>query len=176
MPTADLRALDIEVRPVRDSDDIDALTDLIHRAYAAHLEHGLRYWGTHQSSADTLERLRSGQALLLLVAGRIAGTATVRPPQPASPVALYRDPQVRSLSQFCVDPAHHGRGLGRRLHEEALAVARRSGASTMALDTAAPATGLIRLYESWGYRVVGSADWRPDTNYESVVMARPLPL
>jgi hypothetical protein len=44
----------------------------------------------------------------------------------------------------------------------------------MALDTSLPAHALIGLYERWGYRVVGRCDWRPDTNYESVVMAKDL--
>jgi hypothetical protein len=85
-------------------DDLDALTDLIHRAYAPHLAIGLRYWATHQPWADTEKRLLSGVGLIMLADGEYVGTATVRPPQPNSPVALYRDPAVRSLSQFCVAP------------------------------------------------------------------------
>jgi hypothetical protein len=42
----------------------------------------------------------------------------------------------------------------------------------MALDTAEPAAGLIELYRHWGYEVVGTHDWRPHTNYVSVVMKR----
>ena len=30
------------------------------------------------------------------------------------------------------------------------------------------------MYESWGYQVVGECDWRPLTNYTSVLMARSL--
>jgi hypothetical protein len=44
----------------------------------------------------------------------------------------------------------------------------------MALDTAAPAEALIALYSSWGYSLVGTCDWRPFTNYPSVVMAKEL--
>lgn len=44
----------------------------------------------------------------------------------------------------------------------------------MGLDTAQPASTLIAMYESWGYRVVGECDWRPLTNYTSVVMSRQL--
>lgn len=44
----------------------------------------------------------------------------------------------------------------------------------MALDTAQPATALIAMYESWSYRVVGECDWRPLTNYTSVLMERDL--
>ena len=42
----------------------------------------------------------------------------------------------------------------------------------MALDTAAPAEGLIKMYRRWGYEIVGTRDWRPFTNYESLVLAR----
>lgn len=164
----------IEIRPYRPEDDLDALTNLIHRAYAPHLDIGLRYWATHQPSTDTEKRLLSGTGLIMLADGKYAGTATVRPPQPSSPVLLYRDPAVRSLSQFCVAPEHKGKGLGMLLHQRATEVARLSGASIMALDTALPALALIGLYERWGYRIVGRCDWRPDTNYESVVMAKDL--
>ncbi len=167
-------AMHIEIRPYRSDDDIDELTGVIHRAYAAHLSTGLRYWATHQPASDTEKRLRAGQGLVLLVDGVYAGTATVRPPMPHSRVPIYREYNVRALSQFCVAPEHRGKGLGLQLHHHALQVARQSGAAVMALDTAKPATGLIRLYEAWGYKVVGECDWRPDTNYESVVMARSL--
>lgn len=81
---------------------------------------------------------------------------------------------ARSIGQLAVLPAWKGRGLGRALHDAAIEVARRNGARTVALDTAATAKTLISLYERWGYRVVGSADWRPHTNYDSVLMLRDL--
>lgn len=163
-----------DIRPYRPGDDLAAITDLIHRAYAVHLQHGLRYWGTHQPVSDTEKRLRAGVGLVMLWQGEYIGTVTVRPPQPESSVALYRDPTVYSLSQFCVAPRFKGQGLGRRLHDHALAVAREGGARTIALDTAQPASALIRLYQGWGYEVVGECDWRPQTNYVSALMARPV--
>ena len=42
----------------------------------------------------------------------------------------------------------------------------------MGLDMAAPAANLIAMYERWGYHVVDQADWRPHTNYASVVMRK----
>ena len=42
------------------------------------------------------------------------------------------------------------------------------------LDTAAPATDLIDMYVRWGYTVIGECDWRPKTNYLSVVVSRPI--
>ncbi len=44
----------------------------------------------------------------------------------------------------------------------------------MALDTAAQAGGLISMYRRWGYEIVGEHDWRPHTNYLSVLMTRSL--
>lgn len=84
----------------------------------------------------------------------------------------YRDPRTWTLSQLAVAPELKGRGLGRALHDAAVQFALQNGAETMMLDTAEPAKGLIGLYESWGYRIVGRADWRPETNYESVLMSR----
>ena len=63
-------------------------------------------------------------------------------------------------------------GYGRRLHEEALSFAADAGAEFVALDTAEPAQGLIAMYTGWGYAVVGTCDWRPRTNYRSVLMKR----
>lgn len=162
------------VRLVTPQDDMQALTDLVHRAYAHHAAAGLRYWGTHQSVEDTARRFREGLGLVMLAEGAYLGTVTVRPPAPDSPVELYRRADVYTLSQFCIAPEHQGQGLGKLLHDRALTLARDHGARVIALDTAQPASGLIALYERWGYRVVGEGDWRPWTNYVSVVLARPL--
>jgi ribosomal protein S18 acetylase RimI-like enzyme len=85
-------------------------------------------------------------------------------------VALYRDPHTWSISQFAVSPAFKGRGIGKLLHEAAIVHAQRNGGRIMALDTAAPAEGLIAMYRAWGYELAGEHDWRPHTNYMSVLM------
>jgi len=162
------------IRPVTADDDLARLTTLIHCAYAPHALRGLRYWGTHQSVEDTAKRFASGTGLVMLDGEDYVGTVTLRPPQPESSVPLYRDPSVWSLCQFCITPDTKGQGYGKQLHAYALDYARRAGARVMALDTAQPATALIAMYESWGYRVVGECDWRPLTNYTSVLMARDL--
>ena len=167
---------DLLVRPVDASDDLVELTDLIHAAYAPHAEKGLRFWGTHQSVADTAKRLKSGTGFVALAGGQMAGTITVRAPQPASPVDLLRMPDVWSLCQFAVHPRLKGFGVGRALHEQALLHAAGGGGHRMALDTATPATALIRMYASWDYVECGHCDWRPHTNYLSTVMVRPLRL
>jgi GNAT superfamily N-acetyltransferase len=76
------------------------------------------------------------------------------------------------LCQFAVAPELKGQGLGKALHRAAAALAVEHGAKILALDTAAPAKSLIAMYEAWGYSIVAEHDWRPHTNYPSVVMSR----
>lgn len=160
------------IRELAPDDNMELLTQLVHAAYAPQAARGLRYWGTHQTVADTASRFASGHGLVAEFNGEYAGTITVRPSQPESPVALYREPGTWSISQFAVAPSFKGRGLGKALHEAAVSHALRKGGMTMALDTAAPAAGLIAMYRTWGYQLVGQHDWRPHTNYVSVVMSR----
>jgi GNAT superfamily N-acetyltransferase len=162
------------IRPVQPGDDLSRLTDLIHAAYAPQAARGLRFWGTHQSVEDTAKRLAWGHGLLAELDGQYVGTITVRPPQPDSPVLMYRNGQTWTISQFAVAPSFKGRGVGKALHEAAVRHAMHHGASVMALDTAAPAQGLIAMYTAWGYQPVGEHSWHPLTNYVSVVMCRSL--
>lgn len=163
------------VRPLSDSDDLVALKhDVIRAGYASQAARGLRYWATHQSPDDTAARFAAGHGLVAEANGHIVGTITTRPPQPASDVARYRDPKVWTLCQFAVAPAFKGLGIGRALHAAALALAGELGAATMMIDTAAPATDLIDMYRRWGYVELGTHDWRPKTNYLSVLMRRDL--
>lgn len=161
-------------RPVQPDDDLHALTVLIRSAYAPHAANGLRYWATHQSVDDTAKRLAAGHGFVGLFDGDVVATITLKEPEPDSKVPLLREPHTWSFGQFAVAPAHKGRGFGRRIHDVALAFAARHGCTRMALHTAEPATALIAMYRSWGYAMAGTCDWRPHTNYLSVLMCRTL--
>lgn len=52
--------------------------------------------------------------------------------------------------------------------------AAQEGYLELALDTAESATHLIDLYERLGFRIVDTHDWRPGTNYSSVIMSKSL--
>jgi GNAT superfamily N-acetyltransferase len=163
---------EISIRPLVSSDSIDELTELVRAAYQPHLANGLRFVGTYQTSDITAKRCASGYGLVAIGGERLVGTVLVRPPQPTSKALLYRDPSTWSLSQLAVHPDFKGRGVARALHDAAVELALSHGAQVIALDTAEPAKELIELYQRWGYQIVGSVDWRPHTNYESVLMAR----
>lgn len=162
------------IRVLTNLDDLKRLTRLIHAAYAPHAAGGLRFWGTHQTDQDTAQRFALGQGFVAVLRGEYVGTITVRPPQPTSPVSLYRQAHIWSISQFAVAPECKGTGLGKALHQVAIAHAMRHGATAIALDTAEGAQGLIDMYRAWGYEFAGQHDWRPQTNYLSVLMKRPV--
>lgn len=169
----------LQLRLLRADDDLQTLTHLIRAAYANHQQANLRFWATHQTVADTASRFAEGQGLIAELMtenqpAQLVGTLLLRRPQPQSEVSWYRDPQTWSFGQFAVDPHFKGQGIGEALHQRALEMALAEGARYMALDTAAPASRLIALYQRWGYEVVGEHDWRPQTNYLSLILRRQL--
>ena len=161
-------------REVSASEDIAALTLLIRSAYAPHAANGLRYWATHQSETDTAKRLATGYGFVGEFNGEVVATITLRGSEPGSKVELLREPYTWSFGQFAVAPEHKGKGFGKRIHDFASLYAARHGATKMALHTAKPATDLIAMYQSWGYQSVGTCDWRPHTNFLSVLMEKSL--
>ncbi|MBI5279647.1 MAG: GNAT family N-acetyltransferase [Burkholderiales bacterium] len=169
-----VRSDDLTFRPVTVFDDLQSLTALIRSAYAPHAQRGLRYWGTHQTVEDTARRLAGGIGLVAELQGDIVATITLRCPEPESPVPLLREQHTWSFGQFSVAPRLKGQGIGKAIHDHALEVAYDHGCRTMALHTAQPATGLIAMYERWGYAHAGTCDWRPHTNYLSVLMSKAL--
>jgi len=104
----------------------------------------------------------------------LVATITLSRPDPDSRVPLLRDPFTWSFGQFAVAPVHKGKGFGRQIHDAASEYAALQGGQVMALHTAEPAIELIEMYRSWGYVQVGTCDWRPHTNYLSVLMSKPL--
>ena len=164
--------LALTVREVGRSDDLVALTALIRAAYAPLAERGLKYWATHQSPEDTAKRFSRGHGFVALIHGEIVATIALSRPDTDSKVELLRDAQTWSFGQFAVAPAHKNRGYGRQIHDFALKRAADFGCVVMALHTAQPASHLIEMYRSWGYCEVGTCDWRPHTNFLSVLMTR----
>ena len=88
----------------------------------------LSYWGTRQSVQDTAQRFAAGLGLIAISDGEYLGTITLRPPQPQSPLALYRDAGTWTIGQFAVAPHCKGMGLGKALYQATIVLARQQGA------------------------------------------------
>jgi len=164
----------LHCREVQVEDDFCELTDLIRAAYAPHAATGLRYWATHQTVEDTAKRFAAGHGFVGILDGRVVATVTVQEPDPSSKVPLLAEQGTWSFGQFAVTPLHKGKGFGRQIHEFATAFALQRGCQRMALHTAQPASALVAMYRSWGYAEAGTCDWRPHTNYLSVLMLKVL--
>ena len=166
---------DIEYRRFDSAqDDVSQITEMLHRAYKTLKDMNLHFNATHQPPERTLYRLESGSSFVAVSGGHVVGTITVCPPTQKVPVETFLDrADVAHFEQFGVEPQCQAQGVGRKLLELAEEEARQMGASYIALDTAEPATHLIEMYESWGYRIVDVVDW-DNVNYLSVIMAKKL--
>ncbi len=163
----------INVRPLKDSDSLEELTEFLHRAYSVLAGMGLRYLATHQSADVTRSRISGGVCLVVVNGGTIVGTVTCYPPGHSTGSPWIERDHVAHFGQLGVDPNLRGQGIGARLVAAAEDQARAYDATDLALDTAEPATHLIDWYERLGYRFIEHADW-DCTNYRSVVMSKEL--
>ena len=161
----------MHLRPIRPDEDFAALTALIHRAYAPLAARGMRYWATHQTVTDTIERCGRGETWIAEVGGRVVGTVTLQPPERTRGGPWFDRPEVAKFQQFCVDPDLQGQGIGRAMMRHVEARALDLGAAELALDTSEHAEGLITHYTHQGYRFIEHIDWRPKVNYRSVVLS-----
>ncbi|MCE4539500.1 GNAT family N-acetyltransferase [Pelomonas sp. P7] len=166
------------IRPLRPGDSLEALTALLHAAYASLAAQGWNFTAVDQSVDVTRERLKGAQGFVAELNGRFVGTIAIRGPKPAGeayiadpPPALYTTPGTAILSQLAVHPDCRGLGLGERLMDAAEAWAREQGFKHVALDTAEPAEALRRRYERRGYAEVGRVQWQGKT-YASVLMRK----
>ena len=160
-------------RYVRPSDNIDAITEMLHEAYGALAKHGMRFVASHQDSETTRKRMSRGETIVAEDAGEIVGVVTLKHANQTHGSAFYERPDVAGFGQFAVRPSHQGRGIGATLLNlvERLAIER--GVQQLALDTAENATDLVAMYEAKGYSFVEYVKWS-DTNYRSVVLAKDL--
>ena len=166
---------DVTIRLWQPTDSIEELTDLLHRAYRSLADMGLNFTAVDQSPQDTRDIIADGECYVALANGRIVGTCLLNAKKkPYSQGSPWLDhPQVLSHTQLAVDPDLPAMGIARALHERVEQRAKELGAAEAALDTAEPATHLIRLYQWTGYRIVDTA-YHLHTNYRSVIMCKRL--
>lgn len=164
---------DARLRRLADSDSLEDLTELLHRAYAPLLAAGMRFHASHQDVAITRERCAEGETWVAADGGRVVGTITYHAPGRSGGTPWYERPGVASFGQYAVEPALQGRGIGRALMDLVERRAREDGADEIACDTSERAAHLIEKYERRGYRFVEHAQWDV-TNYRSVVLSKSL--
>lgn len=163
----------VRYRFVRPTDDVGAVTELLHRAYAPLAAKGLRYVAAHQSVDVTRRRMAKGDTVVALIDERIVAVVTLARASATSGSPFYDRPDVASFGQFAVEPVHQKHGIGSVLLATVETLARQRAVSVLALDTSELAVALIEFYTKKGYAFVEHVRW-PDVNYRSVILAKQL--
>ena len=159
------------VREFSPDDSLQALTDMLHRAYSALGKMGLNYTAVDQSVEITADRIRYGHCFVTIEGMTLVGTITVNPTHQQSDCAHFRASGVASANQLAVEPALQSRGIGSALLHHAESWAFAQGFKELALDTAEPAVYLVEFYRRRGYRLVERVQW-PGKTYRSVVLSK----
>lgn len=162
----------VTIRPWSSEDSFEDLTELLHRSYTELARQGLNFTATDQTVETTIRRVESGQTWVAELEDRVVGTITLYMDAKEWQPRYYANPGVAFFGQFGVDPSARGLGIGLLLHQKVVDLAREMGVQELALDTSDQAHHLIKLYESWGYKIVDRHEFGGTINYASVVMAR----
>jgi GNAT superfamily N-acetyltransferase len=122
--------------------DLDSILSLVHRtvdgSYArAYSDEARAFFKAYHDRASVLGDAEEGTVLVVVKAGIIVGTGTLR---------------GNEVRRVFVDPTEQGKGIGRALMEELLAAARRAGLDRVVLDSS---TVSKRFYERLGFTVTG---------------------
>jgi len=164
---------DLRIRLLAQDDSLDALTALLHRAFAPLGSMGLACDAVAQSAATTAARTRRGACFVALRGARIVGTVTTEMPALTQACPRYRRPGTMSLHQFAIEPDEQRRGWGTQLLRVAQRWAALRDCSELALDTPRRASHLLRWYQAQGFRPVDEFQ-HPGKRYRSVVLSKPI--
>jgi ribosomal protein S18 acetylase RimI-like enzyme len=99
------------------------------------------FWRPDEDPANTL---------VVEVDGTVAGYVKLR-----QATELESSRHVLHVAGLAVDPANQGEGVGRRLMDAAIEVARRRGARRLTLRVLGPNKRAQKLYEALGFEVEG---------------------
>jgi putative acetyltransferase len=128
----------LDIAPPRDAADLDAVRALFSE-YAASLGFSLSYQGFEAELAGLPGKYADGALLLAKVDGSAAGVVGLR----------KLEPGIAEMKRLYVRPAHHGRSIGRKLAEAAVATARERGYRRLRLDTiSGKMDAAVKLYRS----------------------------
>ncbi len=163
----------VTYRRLQANDDLEAITRLLHAAYALLAAAGMRYVASHQDVATTRRRAAKGETFVAMRDDEVVGIVTLAEAHATHGSPWYDRPDVASFGQFAVLPVLQRQGIGARLMDIVEARAREKGVVELALDTAEHAEALIAMYARRGYRFIEYAQWDV-VNYRSVILSKRL--
>lgn len=141
------------------------IRSLVNQAYKELSDMGLNYTATYQDVQTTIERMKTGQTFILKKQNQIVATILF------STKNYFTNKNTAYVGQFAVLPELKRQGLGSYLMDHCEHLAQQQGYEGLQLDTAIPATHLVKMYEKRGYTVVGQTHWEGKT-YHSYIFEK----
>jgi predicted N-acetyltransferase YhbS len=169
----DRTGTEILYRYIGPTDDIEAITEMLHEAYGPLAAQGMSFVASYQDAAITRKRMARGETVVAVDGDLVVGVITLKRVLETHGSPFYERQDVAGFGQFAVRLSHQGRGIGGTLLGLVEQRAREEGVYQLALDTSERASQLIAFYEAKGFRFIEHLQW-PDTNYRSVLLAKPL--
>ncbi|MHC4840205.1 MAG: GNAT family N-acetyltransferase [Planctomycetota bacterium] len=158
----------VTIRELSEQDCIEELTSLLHRGYKQLADMGFNYTASYQDVATTRRRIGDNMCFVSEIDGIVVGTIVLCKSGDHPGHA-----NAASITQFAVEPALQGNGIGHMLMQHCEDQARSDGFTELCLDTSEGAEHLIRFYRKRSYEVVDMHQWGGKT-YMSVVMVKKL--
>jgi GNAT superfamily N-acetyltransferase len=139
-------------------EDYEDTGRLVQRAYAEYARSGDPLWSDYFSMlADVAGRAAVATVLVAVAGERIVGTVTVELDQTIGGSGNL-DPGRANFRVLAVDPVARGCGVGRRLVEACVQVARRAGKDLATLHTTDQMAAAQRISRSLGFQRDSSHD------------------
>ncbi len=147
---------EIEIRPIRES-EYAAAGEATARAYREFLTPDRPGFAAYVARiADIGARVNHATVLVAVIEGVIAGSATLEIEARVSPTtAQPLEPDEAHLRMLGVSPHLRGLGIGRRLVDACIEVARERGKRRLTLDTSPVMRAAQRMYSTMGFTSTG---------------------
>jgi GNAT superfamily N-acetyltransferase len=159
-----MTASQLDIIQVRAAADIAVVRDLF-REYAASIGVDLEYqrFSAELGALPGEYAPPAGELLLARVSGEVAGCVALR--------AL--DQSTLEMKRLYVRPCRRGSGLGKRLVEAAVTLARQRGYAELRLDTLASMASAQALYRTLGFSEIApyGQEFLPGTRFFALPLA-----
>ncbi len=160
--------MNIEIHQKDDRTSWEELTKLFHEAFQERLDQGLHFTCSYFTPED-LERRSANNVVLVATdkdTGALAGTAFVEIVNDEKGTWGY-------LSNMAISPNIKRCGIGSKLEQRRIEIAKANGCKYVISDTAKGADSSVAWHKKNGFRIVGLESFK-STNYYSYIFRKQL--